>query len=152
MKKKIFFIALILIVSFVFASRIVFIGDTNPDEIFLLKSWKKVYENYSPDVKTIETIKKYTKDVRAEVYFGTWCKDSKNNVPKLIKIFELLPEIKVKYTAIIWRTCDKSGIYKKMDLKRVPTIIFYKNGKEIGRIIENPVKTLEKDIFDILSK
>jgi len=151
-KRSLFFIFLFLVVSFIFASRIVIIGETSPDEIFFLKSWKEIYQNYSPDLKTIENIKKFTKDVSVKVYFGTWCKDSRNNVPRLIKIFELLPDIKVKYYGIIWRTCDKSGIYKKMDLKRVPTIIFYRGDKEVGRIIENPVKTLEKDILDILSK
>ncbi len=153
MKKRVAFIIEILtIVSFVFASRIVIIGETNPTEIFMLKDWKKIYENYSPDLGTVDKIKKFTKDVSAEIYLGTWCKDSRNNVPKLIKIFEFLPDIKVKYVAVIWRSCDKSGIYKKMDLKRIPTIVFYRNGKEVGRIIENPVKTLEKDILDILSK
>ncbi len=151
-KRAIFVIAILTIVSFIFASRIVIIGETNPAEIFMLKDWKKIYEDYSPDLKTVEEIKKFTKDVSAEVYFGTWCKDSRHNVPRLIKIFELLPDIKVKYVGIIWRTCDRSGLYKKMNLKRVPTIIFYKNGKEVGRIIENPIKTLEKDILNILSK
>jgi hypothetical protein len=32
----------------------------------------------------------------------------------------------------------------------VPTIIFYENGKELGRIVESPEKTLETDILKIL--
>lgn len=35
-------------------------------------------------------------------------------------------------------------------IERVPTFIFYKNESEIGRIIETPVETLEKDILNIL--
>ncbi len=152
MKKRLVIIILFAFISSAFASRIVIIGDTNPAEIFMLKEWKKIYEDYNPDLATVEKIKKLTNDISVEVYFGTWCKDSRNNVPKLIKIFELLPSLKVNYVGIIWRSCDRSGLYKKMDLKRVPTIIFYRGGKEVGRIIENPVKTLEKDILNILSK
>ena len=32
-------------------------------------------------------------------------------------------------------------------INRVPTAIIYRNNKEIGRIIETPKKTLEKDLF-----
>jgi len=34
---------------------------------------------------------------------------------------------------------------KKFKIERIPTFIFLRNGKEIGRIIETPVKSLEED-------
>ena len=42
-----------------------------------------------------------------------------------------------------------------LNIERVPTFIFYKTGgdgskKEIGRIIETPVRSLEEDLLDIL--
>ena len=39
---------------------------------------------------------------------------------------------------------------KELKIKRVPTFIFYKEGKEIGRIIESPNETLEKDFLKIV--
>jgi hypothetical protein len=36
------------------------------------------------------------------------------------------------------------------DIERVPTFIIYKEGKEIGRIIETPVQSLEADLQKIL--
>lgn len=151
--KKIVSIIIILCFALVSlsASRIIIMGKTTPSEIFLLKSWKTIYNDYTPDIKTIKKISSLNKKLKVEIYFGTWCKDSRNNVPKLIKIFENLPDFKVEYTGIIWRTCDKTGLYKKYNLERVPTIIFYQGEKEIGRIIENPKKTLEKDILNIVS-
>ncbi len=152
MKKIISFIIIIsfALVSFS-ASKIVIMGKTNPSEIFLLKSWKQIYENYAPDMETIKKISSLNKKIKVKIFFGTWCKDSRNNVPKLIRIFENLPDYKVEYTGIIWRTCDKTGLYKTYNLERVPTIIFYQGEKEIGRIIENPKQTLEKDILNIVS-
>ena len=38
----------------------------------------------------------------------------------------------------------------KNSVMSVPTIIIYKKGKELGRIIESPIESLEEDIFNIL--
>ena len=38
-----------------------------------------------------------------------------------------------------------------LNIEKVPTFIFYKNGIEIGRIIESPEKSIEKDFLKILN-
>jgi len=42
------------------------------------------------------------------------------------------------------------GLEDGKNIHHVPTIIIYKRGKELGRIIESPIETLEEDIFNIL--
>jgi hypothetical protein len=42
------------------------------------------------------------------------------------------------------------GLQDGKNIHHVPTIIFYKSGIEIGRIIESPIESLEEDIFNIL--
>jgi len=37
------------------------------------------------------------------------------------------------------------------DMQRVPTFIIFKNNIEAGRIIENPLTSLEQDMVNILS-
>jgi hypothetical protein len=45
----------------------------------------------------------------------------------------------------------KAKGYKKMNIEYVPTFIFYNNKNvEIGRIVEQPNSTLEKDILQLL--
>ncbi len=34
-----------------------------------------------------------------------------------------------------------------LNITNVPTFIFYKDGKEINRIVEYPIETLEKDML-----
>ena len=41
------------------------------------------------------------------------------------------------------------GLEEGMDIQYVPTIILFKNGEELGRIVESPVETLEKDLLKI---
>ncbi len=150
--RKIGAILFFLIILFQFGfSAILIVGKTNPEEILLLKDWKSIYLSYSPDSKIIEKTKPLSNNISSIVIFGSWCRDSKNNVPKIIKIFELL-NIKTKYIGVLRSGERKLEVYKKFSVKRIPTIIFYKNGKEIGRIIENPMETLEKDIYKILKE
>jgi len=39
---------------------------------------------------------------------------------------------------------------ESLNIELVPTMIFYKNDQEIGRIIETPQITLEKDILNFI--
>jgi hypothetical protein len=43
------------------------------------------------------------------------------------------------------------SLEKGLEIYNIPTFIFKKDGKEINRIVEFPIETLEKDIFNILS-
>ena len=38
-----------------------------------------------------------------------------------------------------------------LDIELVPTFIFYRNGEELGRIVETPEDTLEKDLAEIVN-
>ncbi len=41
---------------------------------------------------------------------------------------------------------------KDMNIERVPTFIIYRGEKEIGRIVETPKKSLERDLWNIVKK
>jgi phosphoribosyl-dephospho-CoA transferase len=44
-------------------------------------------------------------------------------------------------------------VYKNLQIKFVPTFIVSDNaGKELGRIIENPSKTLEEDLIKLINQ
>ena len=60
-------------------------------------------------------------------------------------------EVEVNYYTVE-RKAGKDIKYFVEDLKieRVPTFIFYRDGKEIGRIVENPSNSLVEDFLDII--
>jgi hypothetical protein len=39
-----------------------------------------------------------------------------------------------------------------LNILRVPTLLIYENGHEVGRVVESPVTSLEKDMFAIVTK
>lgn len=113
------------------------------------------YQAYEPDLALVESWNLNDKiDLRILVVFGSWCHDSKREVPRFIKIMEhadLPTESMLLYG--VDREKKSPGIdTKQLDIKLVPTFIFYKGKNEIGRIIESPKQSLELDIQSILEK
>ncbi len=119
------------------------------NELPIFKSKK---ETYQPEPDAVSVIKNYDQDVHVIVFLGTWCGDSKRNVPAFIKLLESAQN--QHFTAEYWgldRTkSDELGMTKTYAIKRVPTFIFIENGTEFGRITENPGVSMEDDIAEIL--
>ncbi|NAS31713.1 thiol reductase thioredoxin [Flavobacteriaceae bacterium R38] len=114
------------------------------------------YDRYNIDKEALKKIKKDINDYKITVFMGTWCGDSRREVPRFYKILESLdyPMHKLKIIGVD----NIPGAYKKspgkeeegLNIIKVPTFIFYKNGKEVNRIVESPVISLESDIEKIM--
>jgi thiol-disulfide isomerase/thioredoxin len=91
-------------------------------------------------------------------FMGTWCSDSQREVPHLYKILDAVHFKRKKMTVIAVdnhpdrRKTSPGGEEKGWNIEYVPTFIVLKNGREIGRIVESPMETLEKDLVQILAK
>jgi thiol-disulfide isomerase/thioredoxin len=114
------------------------------------------YNNYQTDSNSIVALKKAFKKKRIEIYAGTWCGESKADIPKLLKI---LKEAAVDSTQIkLIFLNNTANQYKQSpqheevgkNIVRTPTFIIYNGKKEMGRIIDSPIESLEKDLLKIL--
>ena len=113
------------------------------------------YPAYQPDSAVIDSIKSWVKDQTITIVLGTWCGDSKLQVPHFFKILDKAGVAEKNITLICVDGLKKAeaGLIDSLDIQRVPTFIFYnKEKKETGRIIESPQISLEKDMLVILSK
>lgn len=95
-----------------------------------------------------------SREFQIVIVLGTWCSDSRTQVPRMFKIFYQLG-INPPITLI---TTDKSKKviepgYVHIVAKYVPYFIIRDaKGKDIGEIIETPSKSLEADLAAILKK
>ncbi len=133
------------------------IGEINKDGLKAdnYKSWfNPNLANYAPDAKTIQAISEHINDYEIKYFMGTWCSDSKKQVPRLYKVLEDANYDTKKLTSIAVnrKKETQTQLEKGYNIHRVPTIIFYKDGKEVNRIVESPVTTIENDILDIINK
>ena len=113
------------------------------------------YNSYKTDTAVINKIKTAIKEknITITIVMGSWCGDSQEQVPRFYKI---LDETGFNESNVILYCVDRAkktdkGETDSLNIQLVPTFIFYKDGKEIGRIIETPILILEKDFLEIAS-
>ena len=137
----------------------ILIGDLEISEIENFNWFQKNYKSYSPKKETIDAIHKQLqqKDIRIEIYFGTWCSDSQIEVPSIIKLMELVnfDTSKIKLIGVnrdkVVPNVDEAKA-KQLNVQMVPTFIIYKNGKELNRYVEFAQESLEQDLLSILKE
>ena len=110
------------------------------------------YKLYSPKQVIVDSLVKQNNNFNTTIVMGTWCSDSRREVPNFYKILDKLnyPDNKI---TLINVDRKKNGIeidFSKLNIELVPTFIVYRNNTEIGRIIETPNESLERDLLKIL--
>ncbi|MGK0387037.1 MAG: thiol-disulfide isomerase/thioredoxin [Patiriisocius sp.] len=120
-------------------------------------SWfVKNYDAYAPTPEVTAQLKEELEGITIKAFMGTWCGDSKKEVPKLYKLLDAASFSLDRLTMVgVSREVETykqspGGEEEGLNVARVPTFIFYKDGKEINRFVERPIETLEKDILQLV--
>lgn len=113
----------------------------------------KEYDLYKVNAERLAQIKPFLKDKRVVLLMGTWCEDSQREVPGMMKILNAAGYNTTEMEIIAVDEDKKTveGLEKKYDLTYIPALIFFDGEKEVNRIVEFPINTLEQDMLDILS-
>lgn len=138
----------------------VLLGEINKNGLTnnTFNSWfSKNHKDYIVNKGITKKLKDSLSLYEIKVFLGTWCGDSKKEVPRFYKIIEAskFPKSQLQVIAVN-RTEDAykqspDGEEKGLNIHRVPTFIFYRNGKEVNRIVEHPKETLERDMLSIVT-
>jgi len=165
MKKRIYL--LIILLTVISAQSPQIINDSKKDNPMLIglsqrsdyehsehfKQWfNEEYESYEIDEETLYLTSAIEDEIKIECFMGTWCEDSRREVPRFYKILDQIKfnEKNLKIVSVDRGKVSPGGEEKGKNIHHVPTMIFYSQGQELGRIIEYPVGTLEEDVVDIM--
>lgn len=117
--------------------------------------FNKNYDDYTIDTLSAEQLKPNLSNKHFAIFMGTWCGDSRREVPRMFKILEYcgVPSSHIQLIMV----SNTDSMYKQspqheergMNIHRVPDLIVYDNKNEMGRIVESPVASLEKDLLSI---
>ena len=118
--------------------------------------FEEYYHDYEVDQATLAPAKEKLQGTEIRLFMGTWCSDSQMQVPQFYKILDAM-EFDAEQLAVVsldnhpdrYKT-SPGGEEKGWDIYAVPTFIFLRDGAELGRIVEYPEQTLEKDMARIL--
>jgi hypothetical protein len=113
------------------------------------------YNNYEPSEELVFKIMETNMaEVSVLIVLGTWCPDTRREVPRFFKLADQCGMTRMKIT-LLGADMNKFapiGDYDKLGILKVPTFIVYRNNIEAGRIIEHPQTSLEGDLAEILLK
>ena len=93
-------------------------------------------------------------DISVVIMFGTWCHDSKREVPRMLRILDSagVGTEQISLIGVDINKTEPKGREKLYNLRNTPTLILLKNGKEVGRIIERPNVSLEADLIGLTTR
>ena len=157
--KSLFFLPLVLTLSLIFPRELFPQEPTQPLESSLLlgtfdsdslkaephRSWFTTeYEAYILQQELLDSLRAWWTDVTIDIYLGTWCSDSRREVPRILKILDHLgtPTEHLRMVGLDRKKASPGQEEEGMNIHHVPTFIFYLDQVEIGRIIETPIETL----------
>ncbi|MFQ5701004.1 MAG: thioredoxin family protein [Acidobacteriota bacterium] len=116
--------------------------------------YKKGMHEYTPEKKAIDVLKAQTSPVEIEVFFGTWCPHCKVVVPKFMKCIEVAanPALHVSYVGVPRHFSNFTPARAK-GVRSIPTLIFYRDGKEFARIPGEPNNgSIEQAVAKVLQE
>jgi len=126
--------------------------DASPYKEWFYKSW----DAYTIDTFTLNLVRPMLEGKTVEIFLGSWCGDSKREVPRMIKILRAAgvdtANIRLIFVDNSTKKYKQSPQHEEVgkNIHHVPTIIIYNHSGEMGRIIESPKISLEKDLLAIL--
>ncbi len=118
--------------------------------------WRAIAEHYEPDGAVVERLRAIRQPMRLQIVLATWCGDSRQHVPRLLKAIERAanPNLTVELIGIGPDFLSPMELVQGENITTVPTVIVRAvvggRANEIGRFVETPAaKTIEEDIADI---
>ncbi|MBT8218367.1 MAG: tetratricopeptide repeat protein [Bacteroidia bacterium] len=112
------------------------------------------YKSYKMDQSTSSWVEDL-KNVDVKIFMGTWCSDSQQWVPAFVRLWDELGldrgqlQVITVYDTEENRKQSPGGEEMGLGIHRVPTFIFERDAKELGRITEYPYTDLETDVKQI---
>lgn len=121
------------------------------------KAWyDQSYNAYIEDAAMVSELKPLLAKKKMEIFLGSWCGDSKREVPRMLKVLQHAgmdtADVSLIFVDNSTQNYKQSPQHEEKDknIHHVPSFIVYDGSKEIGRIIESPKMSLEKDLLAIL--
>ncbi len=150
MKKNLIFLLVFFGITTLKAQEI-YVGEASRTalENEILDNFQLYYDSYGADTTIIKSLSLIDKDFSIIIVLGNWCSDSEMNVPIFFQVIDSanLENINIQIFCV-----DRTKTVEKteLEIEKVPTFIIYRNGEEIGRIVESPTKSMEEDLLEIL--
>ncbi len=135
------------------------LGPIEWDELEDLSGWREEYDATTPDRAALERLGSAIESYRIVTVLGSWCHDSRREVPRLVKVLDQLETPVFTHEMIgvdRTRRIDDpevavfAGVERTVDL--VATIVVFDTaGVELGRVVETAEKPIEELLVEFIA-
>ncbi len=154
-KRHFLFLLAFLLGSASFGSGQDLVGPLTREQILSgCPGWDAVAASYIPSPEAVARLREFNRPVQIEVYLGSWCSDSKAHVPAFLTVLDAVdsPLFSATFIGVPENKEARGEFTAGKNIQKIPTFIISVEGQEKGRIIETPVKSVEQDLVEILTR
>lgn len=115
--------------------------------------WYAAYSDASVDQQAAEALAKVAPGAEVDVYLGVWCGDSVREVTRFWKALDVAGEVSFEVDHIgLDRQFEAGEVsLEGLDVIAVPTFIVYRDGEEVGRVVERSPENIETHLLGLLT-
>lgn len=133
----------------------VIVGETTREQIEeAVPEWVQSEAEANPDASACQGIATVEPGAEVTVVLGTWCGDSRREVPRLWKALDLAgPAVpfEIHYIGVDRKKREPADVVAGNDIRYVPTFIVRRHGREVGRVVESSPNGIELDLLALLN-
>lgn len=132
----------------------VLVGETTRAAIEAAPEWMSAEAESQPDPEACKALASVPPGAEVTVFLGTWCGDSRREVPRFWKAVDLAGAnvpFTIHYIGVDRQKKEPSAPVTNNNILYVPTFIVSREGREVGRIVEESPHGIEKDLLALLT-
>lgn len=117
-------------------------------------AWVSEEELAEVDPEAAAGLARVEPGAQVTVYLGTWCSDSRRELARLWRAFDEVPgrvPFEITYIAVDRDKAEPAALVEGSGLAYVPTFIVRRDGRELGRIVEESPAGIEHDLLALLT-
>jgi thiol-disulfide isomerase/thioredoxin len=132
----------------------VLVGPTTRDKIEAAPEWTQAEVEARPEADASRELAEVAPGAEVEVFLGTWCGDSRRELPRLWKAMDsgsAAVNFQIRYIGVDHAKQEPAALLKENGVHYLPTFIVRRGGREVGRIVETAPHGIEKDLLALLT-
>ena len=110
-------------------------------------------KGYTPAAGAVDALKTASDSIQLLTFLGTWCSDSHFIIPRFFSLLDSadFPPNRLTLIGVDRSKKTLSHLTEALGIINVPTIIVYKNGRELGRVVEyGKYGVFDKELAEII--
>jgi len=129
------------------------VGEVTVDELLTDRvEYRAAMSSYTPDETAMRAVSSYGKQVKVDIYFGTWCPHCKKYMPKILRIANDAGNSNIVFNpvGVPKNFGTEKGPWFGKKIQTIPTVIISQNGQEITRLSTHDSALPEIELAGIL--